>query len=63
MELLRVGWEITGAGLTNRSEGEQDPTRRGEEQGSDGEDERENEVMERLELMVGFVTIKVNSMV
>ena len=68
-ELLRVGWEITGAGLVSRSERDgvdQDPMR-GEEHGSDDDDddddERENEVMERLELMVGFVTIGADSMV
>jgi len=48
MELLRVGWEITG-GLASRSE------RDVVEQDSQ-DDERENEVMERLGLMVGFVT-------
>jgi len=62
MELLRVGWEITG-GLAGRSERdgvEQDSTRR---EGQESDDEREDEVMERLGLIVRFVTVKVCSMV
>lgn len=59
MEFLRAGRETTGAGLSEGNELEQNVMRRN---GQESEDERENEVMERLEMMVRYIT-RVNTMV
>jgi hypothetical protein len=63
MELLRVGWELRMAGMrgSESDEAEQDPTRRDEQGIEDAQDERENQVMERLEMIVRSAIIGIDT--